>query len=92
MAGDETYATHVTDFREIDLSIFLLFIRSEHGGPRLSGQCSCSALQFLYSRPGAIAPRPLVDGDYSVLLGGDSLVCLAGMDHPSLVHPRRRSL
>src|SRR5207248_7723544 len=40
----------------------------------------------------SIASRPAVHGDCPVLPGGGPLVFPAGMDHPSLVHPRRCAL
>ena len=74
--------------REIDLSILRLAIRSKHGRSRLSRKRSRRPLQFLHSWVGTIAPRPVVHGDSAVLSGGDSLVHLARMDHPSLVDSR----
>ena len=74
--------------REINLSILRLAIRSKHGRPRLSRKRTRRPLQFLHSWVGTIAPRPVVHGDSAVLSGGDSLVHLARMDHPSLVDSR----
>ena len=72
---------------QINLSICSADIRSNHGGSRISWKRACGTMQFLYSWFGATASRPAVHGDLAVLSGGDSLVCLARLDRPSLVDP-----
>jgi hypothetical protein len=52
---------------------------------RVSGKRNRGAVQFFHSGLGPVAARPVVDGDCAVLSGGNSLVYLARLGHPSLV-------
>ena len=62
-----------------------------YGRSRLSWKRNRGVVQFLYSRFGATASRPSIDGPSPILFGRDTLVLPAGMDYPPLVDSGRRA-
>jgi len=78
-------------FRKISLSILHLLIPSEAWQAKVQPAMFSRRFAVSLFPASGNCSRPVADVDRAVLPGCNSLVFLAGMDHSSLVHPRRRT-